>query len=105
MSGEHSPELPFESTEGEISDIEDQVEVPSDSSKPLTLPVVSVTSPTVGLSRPPVVLSSPTALFQTSIEDQEEVSSESYKSFSRFIKTCRPAVVLPSQPVFPFSSE
>jgi hypothetical protein len=65
MSGEQTTELPFESTEGEISDIEDQIEVPSDSAKPLTLPVISVTSPTIGLSRPAVVLTSPTALFQT----------------------------------------
>jgi hypothetical protein len=74
MSGEQPSDLPFHSTEGELSDIEDP-ETSSQSSSSASLPIINVATPTFGTTRPTVVLSSPTALFQTATMSQNQPST------------------------------
>jgi spore germination protein YaaH len=62
MSGESSSENAFESTEGNISDIEDQsiaLSVPTSA----PLPIAIVNTPTICSIQPTAVLSSPLTLF------------------------------------------
>jgi hypothetical protein len=62
MSGEQSSDIPFESTQGDISDIEDQ-SIASSVPTSAPLPIANVNTPTISNIQPTAVLSSPLTLF------------------------------------------
>jgi hypothetical protein len=65
MSEELSTQVPFYSTQGDLSDNVDQEEVSSKSFNPTTFPIINVSSLADGFSYPSVALSCPTALFRS----------------------------------------
>jgi hypothetical protein len=73
MSGEQPIDLSFQSTEGELSDIEDP-DSSSQSSNSASFPITNVAPPTFGSTRSTVVLSSPTLSRSTVVTQADTFS-------------------------------